>query len=118
MDAGSLNMTVNMGQVRTNQFSYVGLDIKSIPLKNHLKDCNEYISRNINVRFQGLANEKKSNLLSINDGFNSAKDISIALFNSNNQLILINFDNHTYSSLKNGDLDFIAKYRAVGKNVT
>ena len=72
------------------------------------------------VTFHGIADEKYPEVLSIGDKQDSAKGVSIALFDNEDRLIPLNSTPINWNRLYKGPktLNFVAKYRATSNVVT
>lgn len=113
-------MTVNMGRISSNRFHSPGEDANPVPFDIHLYDCSTAVSETIGVSFDGVADGKNPDVLSIGEGPGIAKGVGIALFDRNDQLIPLNKPPVLWQRMYNGltTLRFIAKYRATAKDVT
>lgn len=120
VEAGDRQMTVEMGQIRSNQLHYPGEDTNPIPFDIHLQDCSTAVSRHVGVAFHGVADGKNPNVLSVGEGPDIATGVGIALFDDQNRLLPLNGPPLSWSRLYAGPvtLHFVAKYRATGRQVT
>lgn len=119
VEAGDRQMTVNMGQVRSNEFHATGEDINPVAFDIHLHDCNTTVSQRVGVAFYGVADGRNPDVLSIGEGAGSASGVGIALFNQDNVLIPLNAPVNSTVKLYSGSttLHFVAKYRSTAQQV-
>lgn len=117
--AGDQQMTINLGQISSNQFHGVGSDTTPVPFAIHLQDCNTSVSQRVGIAFRGVADSKNPNVLSIGNGTGTAVGIGVALFDAQDQLIPLNYQPLTHRQLRLGSevLHFVAKYRATSREV-
>lgn len=120
VEAGDRQMTVNLGQISSNRFHAVGEDSNPIPFAIHLQDCSTAVSQHVGVTFHGVADGKNPDVLSVGEGPGIASGIGIALFDSQGQQLPLNRPAERWISLYRGPttLNFVAKYRATGRQVT
>ncbi|HBR2429575.1 TPA: type 1 fimbrial protein [Klebsiella pneumoniae] len=120
VEAGDRQMTVNLGQISSNRFHAVGEDSNPIPFAIHLQDCSTAVSQHVGVTFHGVADGKNPDVLSVGEGPGIASGIGIALFDSQGQQLPLNRPTDRWISLYRGPttLNFVAKYRATGRQVT
>ncbi len=120
VEAGARQMTVNLGQISSNRFHAVGEDSNPIPFAIHLQDCSTAVSQHVGVTFHGVADGKNPDVLSVGEGPGIASGIGIALFDSQGQQLPLNRPADRWISLYRGPttLNFVAKYRATGRQVT
>lgn len=120
VEAGDKHMIVDMGQISSNRFHHVGEDVNPVPFNIHLQECNTAVSDRASVTFHGIADEKYPEVLSIGDKQDSAKGVSIALFDNEDRLIPLNSTPIKWNRLYKGPntLNFVAKYRATSNEVT
>lgn len=120
VEAGDRQMTVNLGQISSNRFHAVGEDSNPIPFAIHLQDCSTAVSQHVGVTFHCVADGKNPDVLSVGEGPGIASGIGIALFDSQGQQLPLNRPADRWISLYRGPttLNFVAKYRATGRQVT
>lgn len=120
VEIGDRLLRVPMGQVSSNQFRYTGQDINPVYFDIHLRDCTTNVSRRVGIAFQGVADGKDPQVLSVGEGPGTATGVGVALFDEQDRLIPINTPPSFWSPLKNGPvtLHLVAKYRATGHEVT
>lgn len=120
VEAGDRQMTVNLGQISSNRFHDVGEDSNPIPFTIHLQDCSTAVSQHVGVAFHGVADGKNPDVLSVGEGPGIASGIGIALFDGHGQQLPLNRPPDRWMPLYRGPttLNFVAKYRATGRQVT
>ena len=113
------SLTVNMGQIRTNKLHAPGEDADPVEFDIHLRDCNRNVSQYVGVTFNGVADGKNPDVISVGEGPGIAQDIGVAIFDASNTLIPLNSPPRRVASVVNGEtiLHFVAKYRATGHHV-
>lgn len=113
-------MTVKMGQVASHRFHAVGEESNPIAFDIHLEDCSTAVSQQVGVSFQGVADGKDPNVLSVGEGAGIATGIGIALFDDQGSLIPLNQPPVRWARLHEGPttLHFAAKYRSTSRQVT
>ena len=117
--AGDRLMTVKMGQVSSHRFHAVGEESNPIAFDIHLEDCSTEVSQRVGVSFQGVADGKDPNVLSVGEGAGIATGIGIALFDDQGGRIALNDDPVRWVRLHDGPttLHFVAKYRSTARQV-
>lgn len=121
VEAGSHHMNVIMGQVRSNQFHFVGEEASPTPFEIKLLGCSATVSKHVSVAFHGVADRKNPQLLSVGEGDGIASGVAVAIFDRKNKLLPINGPVHSSTSLPiDGllSLRFIAKYSSTDLVVT
>lgn len=120
VDIGDRQMTVKMGQISSHRLHDVGEETNPVSFTIHLQECNTTVSQYVGVSFQGVADGKNPDLLSIGEGPGVATGIAIALFDQQGQLIPLNAPPDALTALHSGlnVLHFVAKYRATSRQVT
>lgn len=120
VEASDRQMTVNMGQISSNWFHSVGEDKNPIPFEIHLQECSTAVSQRVSVTFQGVADGKDPDVLSVGEGPGIATGIGVALFDKSGSLIPLNAPPSLWTQLYTGPttLHFVAKYRATGNHIT
>lgn len=113
-------MTVKMGLVASHRFHAVGEESNPIAFAIHLEDCSTAVSQHVGVSFQGVADGKDPNVLSVGEGAGIATGIGIALFDDQGGLIPLNQAPVRWARLQDGPttLHFVAKYRSTARQVT
>ena len=119
VEAGDTQMAINMGAISSNRFHYSGADANPVPFDIHLLDCNTAVSQRVGIAFHGVADDKNPDVLSIDEGIDTARGVGIALFDANNQFIPLNAAPRSWAQLYTGPvtLHFVAKYRATEQHV-
>lgn len=120
IEAGDLQMTIDLGNVSSNRFHSVGEDINPTAFDIHLKECTTSVSQSVAITFNGTADGKNPDVLSIGEGPDIASDIGIVLFDNDGNLIPLNAPPKIWKPLYKGatTLHLVAKYRATGRHVT
>lgn len=120
----SQEMTVQMGQYRSSLFKGVGSYAPiSIPFVLRLTDCQPEVSDNVGIAFQGAtpAEDPQVFLASTSvNGNDASTGIGLALFDSEQQLIIPNTSPGYFAPIKTQEMmfHFTARYRSVSKNIT
>lgn len=114
VEVGDQKMMVNMGQLSSKRFHSLGEDANPVPFDIHLQGCSTAVSQRVDVSFQGVADGKNPDVLSIGEGPGIASGIGIALFDKEDQLISLNTPPAAWTRLYTGKttLHLVAKYRA------
>ncbi|EKT55851.1 fimbrial protein [Providencia sneebia] len=114
------NLTVNMGQLRTNMLNAPGQDTDPVIFDIHLRECSDAVSQYVSITFSGVANDQNPQIFSVGNGPDTATGVGLAIFDSKNTLIPINSAPQKIARTSNGDmtLHFTAKYRATSYQVT
>lgn len=120
VETSDIQMTVNMGQVRSNAFHSTGEDVNPVAFDIHLQDCDAAVSQRIGVAFYGVPDNRNPDILSIGKGPGSADGLGIALFDTNGNLIPLNTPASGTVRIYDGPttLHFVAKYRSTAQRVT
>lgn len=116
----SQNQTVDMGQLRSNQFSGVGSLTSPVGFSIRLTECSTAVSDQVGVTFFGVTDGKDPLVLKAGEGVNAATGVGLALFDEQGQIIAPNTQPRIWSRLHEGDnsLRFHARYRATSRQVT
>ncbi len=116
----SRSQTVNMGQLRSNQFSGVGSLTSPVGFTIRLTECSTAVSDQVGVTFFGVTDGKDPKVLKAGEGMNAATGVGLALFDEQGQIIVPNMQSLIWSRLHEGDnsLRFHARYRATSRQVT
>lgn len=119
VEAGDRQLSINMGRISSNRFQSVGEDSNPVAFDIHLRDCSNAVSQRVGISFLGVADGKDPDVLSVGEGPGIATDIGLALFDDQDQLILLNAPPRTWKHIYTGPttLHFVAKYRATGRHV-
>lgn len=120
VETSDKNLTVNMGQLRTNMLTAPGQETAPVLFDIHLRECSKTASEYVSITFSGIADNSNPDIFAIGDGPNSARGVGLAVFDSANTLIPINSAPRKMARVINGDmtLHFIAKYRATSYQIT
>lgn len=104
---------VQLGDVRSNQFSGVGSDAAAVPFSIQLDGCSSNVSESVAVAFTGVVDTQDLQVLAVTPGPGAAEGVGVAIFDERNQLQPINIPPAHFVSLNNGvnTLRFSAKYR-------
>lgn len=115
----SRDQTVDMGQLRSNQFSGVGSLTSSVGFSIRLTECSTVVSDQVGVTFFGVTDGKDPQVLKTGHGVNAATGVGLALFDEQGQIIAPNTQPRVWSRLHEGDntLRFHARYRATSHQV-
>lgn len=120
---GSQDMTVQMGQYRSALFKGVGsYAAVSIPFAIRLTDCLAEVSEQVGIAFQGATPSEDPQVFlastSIN-GSDASAGIGLALFDSEQQLIIPNTGPGYFTPIKTQEMtfQFTARYRLVSPNM-
>ncbi|HEY1843355.1 MAG TPA: type 1 fimbrial protein subunit FimI [Buttiauxella sp.] len=119
----SEEMTVQMGQYRSSLFKGVGSYAPiSIPFAIRLTNCLADVSDHVGIAFQGAtpAEDPQVFLASTSENGNDASTgIGLALFDSEQQLIIPNTEPGYFAPIKTQEmtLHFTARYRSVTERV-
>lgn len=116
----SRSLTVNMGQLRSNQFSGVGSLTSPVGFSIYLTECSTAVSDQVGVTFSGVTDGKDPLALKAGEGINAATGVGLALFDEHGQIIAPNTQPLAWNRLHEGDnsLRFHARYRATSLQVT
>ncbi|MEQ4664211.1 fimbrial protein [Providencia rettgeri] len=113
------NLTIDMGNLRSNQFSGVGSYAPETPFSIKLSECDSTINQKVSVAFFGNIDKKETEILKINDEIDSAKGVGISLFDKNGNVLIINKENEKSQYLHDGEniIYITARYRSTQTNV-
>ncbi|WP_429066218.1 fimbrial protein [Aeromonas bestiarum] len=120
IEASVSQMTIKMGQISSNQFHAQGGDTNPVHFDIHLQECSTAVSQHVGIAFQGVADEKNPNVLSVGEGPRIATGIGIALFDKEGSQVLLNHPPISWTQRYSGPtmLHLVAKYRSTGLQVT
>ena len=120
VEAGDRQMTVNLGQISSNRFHDVGEDSNPIPFTIHLQDCSTAVSQHVGVAFHGVADGKNPDVLSVGEGPGSPAGSASRCSTVTASSCLSIVRRIAGCPLYRGPttLNFVAKYRATGRQVT
>lgn len=110
---------VDMGVIRSNQFSGAGSDAIPVPFYINLTNCTTVISQNVKFTFVGEVDKRNPNIFKNISKSNAAKGVGIALFTPNGEQILPNvlYGEKLYIHDGHNNLQFVAKFRATEPQV-
>jgi len=110
---------VDMGQLRSNQFSGIATYGPPVPFSLFLTGCRRDINDRIAITFQGVADGKDPQVLEVKPGINTASGVGLAIFDRDGEMITPNALPHTVVAVNNNPLTlrFIARYRATSRHV-
>ncbi|HCZ9098951.1 fimbrial protein [Klebsiella michiganensis] len=115
--AGSTSQTITMQPVSTTLLKAVGDTANPTDVPILLQECNTTTSNTVQVVFSGNSVPNDSTVLSLTDDENSAKQVGIKLYDSENKEIKLD-EPTSPISLTTGEttLNFTAKYYALGQS--
>ncbi|MCU6306352.1 fimbrial protein [Enterobacter quasiroggenkampii] len=119
VDTDSQNMTVDMGNVASRQFSQAGATSTPQPFMIKLVKCGDAAS-GVSVTFKGTVDSRDNQLLAIDSGSAAATGMGIAILDLNRQVVPLNASSAKYPltpGMQSVDLNFFAEYRANGDTV-
>ena len=119
VDAGSEDLTVEMGQVRSNEFHGLGSWTDPQAFTITLKDCDTTVSQQVSVAFRGLTDGKDPGVLAVTDGAQSAQGVGLGIFDNQGNQIIPNTQPMNFTAIQDNTtvLNFVAKYRATSRPV-
>lgn len=120
VDVDSASQTVQMGHVRSNEFSGVGTWTDPQPFTIKLKDCDTRVSQQVGVAFNGVTDGKDPGVLAITDGAGNAQGVGIGIFDNLGNQVIPNTSPASFTALQDNTtvLSFIAKYRSTSRKVS
>lgn len=116
VSTGSSTQTITMEPVSTTRLKVVGDTANPTDVPIVLEECNTNTSNTVQVLFSGNSVSGDSTVLSLTDNGNSAKQVGIKLYDSENNEIKLDEMTSPFS-LTTGEttLNFTAKYYALGQ---
>ncbi|MVX99146.1 fimbrial protein [Enterobacteriaceae bacterium 8376wB9] len=119
VSTGSAHQVVDMGQVRSNQFGYLGSFTSPVEFSISLTGCSTAISNTVGVAFYGVTDGKDPQVLRAGAGEGAALGVGLALFDRNGDVIIPNTPPRSGMALQQGNnvLSYIAKYRSTSRQV-
>lgn len=116
----SQNQVVQMGQVRSNQFSELGAWADPTPFRIYLEDCDTNISQTAGVLFTGISDGKDPTVFKTGFGANASHGIGLGIFDAKGILVVPNSKPLWSIPLNDGEtiINYTAKYRATDRKVT
>jgi len=114
-----LTKTVEMGQVRTNNFPTKGAWYDPVAFQIHLEDCDTTVLKTVAVRFDGISDANDPQVFHSGYGAGASQGVGLGIFDYTGQLIVPNTHPKNYFPLTEGDtvLHFSAKYRSTLNHV-
>ncbi|TNV20489.1 fimbrial protein [Buttiauxella sp. B2] len=115
----SLHQVVVMGQIKSNMLTEPGTWAGATNFRVWLTDCDPTVRNTASVAFTGTPDAQDPQVFKIDGMSNSATDVGIGIFDSQDKLLAPNSAPETWLPLQEGSnaLFYTAKYRAVGENV-
>ena len=116
----SADQKVEMGQVRTSDFSSLGSWSDPVEFTINLKECDTTIAQQVGVTFRGVTDGKDPTVLMAGQGAGSAEGIGLGIFDSRGVQVIPNTRPQTFTMLEDGEnvLYFRARYRSTSRTVT
>lgn len=117
--ADDINKTVEMGQVRTNNFPTKGAWYDPVAFQIHLEDCDTTVLTTVAVRFDGISDANDPQVFQTGYGAGAAQGIGLGIFDYTGRLLVPNTQPKNYFPLTDGEtvLHFTAKYRSTLNHV-
>ncbi|CRL62915.1 fimbrial protein [Proteus penneri] len=114
----SKNQIVDLGIISSNQFNGVGSHSIKLPFFINLMNCNKNMADKVSLYILGDVNSIDKRLFNITEKQNSASGVGVALFNSEDEMIIPNNINK-YKFIKENELkiEFKASYLATKETV-
>lgn len=114
----SKNQIVDLGIISSNQFNGVGSHSIKLPFFIKLMNCNKNMADKVSLYILGDVNSIDKQLFNITEKQNSASGVGVALFNSEDEMIIPNNINK-YKFIKENELkiEFKASYLATKETV-
>lgn len=119
VSASSRNNVINMGTWSTRQFKTTPAAVPEVPFTITLEDCGATAS-GVSISFKGTEDSHDTTLLSLS-GENSAKNIAIAILDSQKNRIALGQNSPVFNLTPNQsrmDLKFYGQYVATGGEIT
>ncbi|QAV24879.1 fimbrial protein [Proteus hauseri] len=114
----SKNQIIDLGSLSSNTFHGVGSHSIKIPFVLKLTNCNKNISDKVSVLILGDVNSKDKRLFNITEQKNSASGIGIALFDSEDEIIMPNrINKYNFIEENESKINFKASYLATNDEV-
>lgn len=116
----SRNLTVDMGQIRSNQFNGTGSYAPAVPFYIHLTECNTTANRHVGMTFWGATDNRDPQIIKVTDSVNAAQGVGVAIFDNSGNALVPNTETARWIPIFDGDnrLQFLARYRATQPEVT
>lgn len=119
VSANSRDIVINMGTWGTRQFKATPFGVPEVPFTINLEDCGA-AATGVSVTFNGVEDSHDATLLSLS-GANSAKNIAIAILDSQKNRIAIGQSSPVLNLTPNQtsvELKFYGQYVATGGDIT
>lgn len=112
--SGDITKTVDMGQVRTNNFPTKGTWYDPVAFQLHLEDCDTTVLKTVAVRFDGISDVNDPQVFQTGNGAGSSLGLGLGIFDYSGQLLIPNTQPKNFISLVDGEtvLHYTAKYRS------
>ncbi|MCU6306347.1 fimbrial protein [Enterobacter quasiroggenkampii] len=112
--ADDINKTVEMGQVRTNNFPTKGTWYDPVAFQIHLEDCDTTVLTTVAVRFDGISDTNDPQVFQTGNGAGAAQGLGLGIFDYTGTLLVPNTRPKNFFPLSDGEnvLHFTAKYRS------
>lgn len=119
VSADSREQTVQMGQVRSNEFKFLGDWEDPVPFQIKLEDCDATVSQSVGVLFTGESDGKDPQVFKAGEGAGAAQGVGIGIFDAEGYLLIPDTTPVWYAPLQDGEtvLSYIARYRATSTTV-
>lgn len=118
IDAGSLDQTVELGQVRTTSLAAAQAVSNTVGFTIQLNDCDTTVSKTAAVAFAGTTIAGNTNVLALqNSSANSAQNVGVQILDSNSTPLALDgtaFGVKTNLSDGRNTIPFQARYYATG----
>ncbi|HFK7187095.1 fimbrial protein [Serratia odorifera] len=120
VSTGSEAQIVEMGDVRSNQFSGLGSYSPPVAFSIDLTGCNRAIYHAVGVSFWGVTDGKDPLVLKAGNGAQGGPGIGLALFDDHGDLMVPNAPPSRLAMINDREtrLHFSARYRATSRQVT
>lgn len=119
VDVDSQNLTVQMGQVRTNDFDSVGDWLEPVGFQITLKDCDTSVSKSVGTLFTGVSDGKNPQVFKTGFGASASHGVGLGIFDKNENLLIPNTFPQFYMPLEDGNntLTYVARYQATDRTI-
>lgn len=119
VDAGSVDQTVQLGQVRTAKLSKEGETSSAVGFSIQLNDCDTKVAKTANIGFSGVSAAGKSNVLALeSSSAGGATNVGVQVLDRSGTAVTFdgNFNESGKFTLADGtnSLPFQARYYATG----
>lgn len=116
---GDVDKTVDMGQVRTNNFASKGDWYNPVAFDIHLEDCSTQILDTVAVEFNGISDANDPQVFQSGSGAGASQGVGLGIFDYTGRQLIPNSQPKNFMPLIDGEnvLHFTAKYRATLNHV-